>query len=139
MITSCRDCPYLSLYSTGSEVAYYECKFNYIGKIYVPLTEVTSLEISELVPNKFPPCCGIYRLDESIKEFKKVGKKTWTFAQAKQDYKNRHPFKFRFKKDCKNCVFHEEDYVGNIGCPIKETYILFKGLSAKLCKYYTKG
>lgn len=136
MITSCRDCPYLSLYVTGSEVTYYKCKFNYIDRIYVPSTEVTSLEISELVPNEFPPCCEIYRLDESIKEFKKVGKKTWTFAQAKQDYKNRHPF--RFKKDCENCVFHEEDYAHNIVCSIKEIYILFNRLSAKFCRYYTQ-
>lgn len=74
-----------------------------------------------------------------IIEDKKPKKETWTLEKAKQDYRNKHPFRFRVKRKCNNCVFHEEDAVGNVGCPIKETYILFKGLNAKLCKYYTEG
>ena len=54
-----------------------------------------------------------------IIEDKEPKKETWTLEKAKQDYRNKHPFRFRVKRKCNNCVFHEEDAVGNVGCPIK--------------------
>lgn len=64
-------------------------------------------------------------------------KKIWTLEEAQEDYRRTHPKKFKSKRKCSNCKFQHKDWEGDIYCKVKESYVLFKIINAKLCKYYT--
>lgn len=59
----------------------------------------------------------------------------WTLEKAREDYLSRNPKKLE-KKTCKDCIFSNVDWEGDVHCGVRERYVIFPKIMVSRCKYF---